>query len=109
MAKIIEKRKYKAMVNANCEVVIMHWEIGRYINSFVLDLKRAEYGRQIIATLSQQLAKKYGNSFELTNLRRMMRFAENFTDGKIVATLSPQLSWSHFKAFGCRGIEGWQI
>jgi predicted nuclease of restriction endonuclease-like (RecB) superfamily len=96
VAKIIEKRKHKAMINANCEVVVMHWEIGHYINSFVLGLKRAEYGKQIIATLSQQLTKKYGNSFEETNLRRMMRFAENFTDYKIVATLSPQLSWSHF-------------
>jgi len=31
----------------------------------------------------------------LTNIRRMLRFAEEFTDYEIVATLSPQLSWSH--------------
>ena len=48
-----------------------------------------------MATLSLQLQEKYGNSFELTNLRRMMRFADNFADYEIVATLSPQLSWSH--------------
>jgi predicted nuclease of restriction endonuclease-like (RecB) superfamily len=96
IAKIIENRKYKAITHTNQEVTMMFWEVGQHINSVVLDSKRAEYGKQIVATLSLQLVKKYGNSFELTNLRRMMRFAEQFPEKKIVATLSPQLSWSHF-------------
>jgi predicted nuclease of restriction endonuclease-like (RecB) superfamily len=96
VSKIIETRKRKAMSSANREVVLMYWEIGRYINSAILDSKRAEYGKQIVATLSPQLVKKYGNSFELTNIRRMMRFAEKFPDSSIVSTLSTQLGWSHF-------------
>jgi len=35
-------------------------------------------------------------NFEEKNLRRMMQFAEQFTDTKILVTLSRQLSWSHF-------------
>jgi len=75
---------------------LMYWEIGRYIGSVLLGGERAEYGKQVLATLSQELIKKYGNSFELRNLRRMIQFAEAFPDIKIVSTLSTQLSWSHF-------------
>ena len=68
----------------------------RYIGSVLLGGERAEYGKQILATLSQQLIKKYGNSFELRNLRRMVQFAELFPDIKIVSPLATQLSWTHF-------------
>jgi len=95
VSAIIENRKFRAVSYANCEVTLMFWEVGQHINSVILESKRAAYGKQIVATLSTQLQEKYGNSFELTNLRRMMRFAENFNDFEIVATLSPQLSWSH--------------
>jgi hypothetical protein len=46
--------------------------------------------------LSSQLMSKYGKTFDIHNLRRMMRFAERFSDFEIVTTLSSQLSWSHF-------------
>jgi hypothetical protein len=36
------------------------------------------------------------NIFERTNLTRMIKFAELFPDPEIVATLSQQMSWSHF-------------
>jgi len=95
VSEIIENRKRRAQIAANSEVTLMFWEVGQYVNSVILDEKRAAYGKQIVATLSLQLQEKYGKSFELTNLRRMMRFAEKFADYSIVATLSPQLSWSH--------------
>jgi len=96
VSAIIENRKYRANAYANSEVTIMFWEVGKYISSALLGGERAEYGKRVVATLSARLVKKYGNSFELTNLRRMMRFSERFSDLTIVATLSPQLSWSHF-------------
>jgi len=49
-----------------------------------------------VSTVSTQLKQVYGKSFEERNLRRMMQFSELFTDIEIVATLSGQLSWSHF-------------
>ena len=95
VSAIIENRKFRAVAYANSEVTLMFWEIGQYVNSVVLEAKRAAYGKQIVATLSLQLQEIYGSAFEQTNLRRMMRFAEKFVDYEIVATLSPQLSWSH--------------
>ena len=59
--------------------------------------ERAEYGKEILATLSQQLMQEYGNGFSYSALTRMARFFEAFPDRKIVATLSQTLSWSHFR------------
>ena len=56
MSEIIENRKSQAAIYANNEVTLMFWEIGRYVNSVILDSKRAAYGKQIVATLSQQLS-----------------------------------------------------
>ena len=96
ISKIIEKRKYRAGMYANREVTLMYWEIGRYIGSVLLGGERADYGKKIIATLSQQLVKQYGSGFELRSLRRMIQFAELFPDLKIVSPLATHLSWSHF-------------
>jgi len=94
ISKIIETRKNRAGAYANREVTLMYWEIGRYIGSVLLGGERAEYGRKILATLSQQLTRRFGKSFELRSLRRMIQFAEVFPDVKIVSTLSTHLSWS---------------
>jgi predicted nuclease of restriction endonuclease-like (RecB) superfamily len=96
ISKIIEKRKYQAGMYANREITLMYWEIGHHIRSAILDGERATYGKKIVVTLSQQLVVKYGQSFDIDNIRRMMRFSEKFSNFKIVAELAPQLSWSHF-------------
>jgi len=49
-----------------------------------------------VTELASQLQVKYGKTFDTHNLRRMMRFAENFDDLQIVTELASQLSWSHF-------------
>jgi hypothetical protein len=74
----------------------MYWEIGRYIGSVLLGGERAEYGKKILATLSQQLIRRYGSGFEYSKITRMIKFAGLFPDLKIVSTLSTHLSWSHF-------------
>ena len=95
VVQIIERRKYNLISVANNQIVLMFWEIGRYINSAVLGMERAEYGKRIVATLSQQLQQKYGSEYYLRNIRRMMQFATQFPDFEKVSTVSTQLSWSH--------------
>ena len=56
----------------------------------------ADYGKQIVSTLSTQLKSNYGRNFEERNLRRMLQFAKQFSEYEIVGTLSRQLTWSHF-------------
>ena len=94
---IIEKRKQTVCRQVNSGVVLTFWEVGKRINEEILKNERAEYGKQISATLSHQLQVLYGKSFERSNLTRMMKFAREFTDSKIVATLSQELAWGHIK------------
>ena len=95
VAQIIEKRKFNVISAANSQIVLMFWEIGKYINTAILGMERAEYGKKIVSTLSTQLQQKYGNEYYLRNIRRMMQFATQFPDFNIVSTLWTQLSWSH--------------
>jgi len=98
ISAMIEQSKRAIYSQANQETVLLFWKIGQRVNGEVLQNKRAGYGKQIVVTLSRQLKEKYGRSFEEKNLRRMIQFAEQFTDEEIVVTLSRQLSWSHFLA-----------
>jgi len=98
VSSIIENRKYRAQTQANQESILMFWEIGKYINSVLLGGERAGYGKQIVVTLAQQLQRRYGNSFEYSNVTRMIKFASRFPDAQIVVPLAQQLSWSHFIA-----------
>lgn len=50
----------------------------------------------MIGALAQRLTRAYGRGFSEKSLRRMVQFAEGFPDESIVATLSRQLTWSHF-------------
>ncbi len=94
---LIETARQNVAVAVNAGLTILYWQIGNRIRQDILKEKRAEYGKEILATLSQELTKEYGNGFSYTALTRMVRFAEIFPDSQIVATLSQQLRWSHFK------------
>lgn len=96
VSALIEQSRSMVAVQANSTLTLLFWKIGQRINENVLQNKRADYGKQIVVTLSRQLTEKYGRNFEEKNLRRMLQFAEQFQDDEIVATLSRQLSWSHF-------------
>ena len=93
---IIEKTKAQITVQANSSLTVMFWQIGKRINTEILQHNRAEYGKHIIVTLSRELVQRFGKNFEEKNLRRMIQFAEKFPDIENVVTLSRHLSWSHF-------------
>lgn len=95
---LIESARGQAAAYANAELTMLYWNIGKRIHTEILKEKRAGYGQEIVQTVSTQLEHEYGNGFAEKNLRRMVQFAECFTDEKIVVTLSRQLSWSHFVA-----------
>ena len=95
LSQLIEYSQNKITIQANSTLTLLFWQIGKGINDFVLNNKRAEYGKQILSTVSTHLTEKYGNNFELRNLRRMRQFAEQINDKEIVSTLSTQLNWSH--------------
>lgn len=93
---LIESARQNVARTANATLTMLYWHVGQRIRHEVLKNERAEYGEQIVSTLSTQLVAEYGRAFGVRSLRRMMQFAEVFPDEAIVATLSPELSWSHF-------------
>ena len=96
VSALIEQSRRAIYKQTNSVSVMLFWQIGKRINDDILENKRANYGKQIVSQVATRLAEKYGRSFELRNLRRMMQFAEQFTDFSIVSQLATQLSWSHF-------------
>jgi predicted nuclease of restriction endonuclease-like (RecB) superfamily len=96
LVQLIEQSKQQVFSAVNSSVTLLFWNVGNRINEEILKHKRAEYGKTIVPTLSAQLETMYGNNFTEKNVRRMLKFSEQFSDFEIVVTLSQQLSWSHF-------------
>jgi predicted nuclease of restriction endonuclease-like (RecB) superfamily len=92
---IILESKNRVIQSANSILTMMYWEIGNTINQEILKNSRAEYGKSIVATVSQQLQSEFGKGFEKSNLTRMIKFATMFEKEKVVS-LMRELSWSHF-------------
>lgn len=95
LRELIENTRKRVASVVSDETTQLYWNVGNAVNTFVLQGSRAEYGKQIVVSVSRQLAVEYGNSFEEKNLRRMMQFATEYQDFEIVVTLSRQLPWSH--------------
>ncbi|MDR2558510.1 MAG: PDDEXK nuclease domain-containing protein [Oscillospiraceae bacterium] len=93
---LIEQSRRTAYAQTKRITVYLFWQIGKHINADIIENKRADYGKQIVLQLATQLRDKYGRTFELRNIRRMMQFAEQFSDFEIVSAVTTQLSWTHF-------------
>lgn len=93
---LIEAAKIQVARTANTTLVMLYWGIGVRIRQELLRDKRAGYGEKIVSMLSTRLTREYGQGFSATGLFRMVKFGEKFPNQTIVATLSPQLGWSHF-------------
>lgn len=96
LSHLIEQSRHQMAMQANSTLTILFWQVGKRINDDILQNQRAEYGKQIVATVAIQLENLYGRNFAEKNVRRMMPFADVFSDMQIVVTLSRQLTWSHF-------------
>jgi len=96
VSALIEQSRRTIYAQASSAAVFLFWRIGQRINYDILENKRASYGKQIVSQLATQLTAKYGRSFEVRNLRRMMQFAEQFVDFEIVSRPATQLSWACF-------------
>ncbi|HLP75651.1 MAG TPA: DUF1016 N-terminal domain-containing protein [Candidatus Paceibacterota bacterium] len=81
----------------NSGLVTLYWHIGRRVHQDILKEKRAEYGAEIVATLSRQLESEFGRGFAEKNLRRVAQSVGIFLDKRIVPALRTQLGWTHFR------------
>ena len=94
---MVEQTREGVAQTVNAGITLLYWRIGKRIQTEVLGNERAEYGKEIVQTLSQQLTEEFGRGFSRRNLFNMIRFYEVFPDGRIVHSLSAQLGWTHFR------------
>jgi hypothetical protein len=49
--ELIEKSRQQVALSVNATMSFLYWQIGKRVNEEILHYKRAEYGKQIVATL----------------------------------------------------------
>lgn len=94
---IIEESKQFVAQTVNSTLTLLYWKIGKRINEDVLQNKRAEYGKQIVASLTRQLVEKYGRGWDEKTIRHCLRSAETFSEELIASAVQRQLGWTHLK------------
>jgi predicted nuclease of restriction endonuclease-like (RecB) superfamily len=119
VASILEQARSNVVIAVNTQMVSAYWLIGREI---VLELQggeeRAEYGKQLLENLSQQINARFGSGYSLPNLQNFRKlylvYKDRFqiqypagtelnpgltelTQPVEVPFFSPQLSWSHYR------------
>jgi predicted nuclease of restriction endonuclease-like (RecB) superfamily len=122
LRQLIAEARRRAAAVVNAGLTVLYWQVGRRVSQELLGGDRAAYGEALITQVAERLTGDYGRGFTRKNLWRMVQFAEAFPEAEIVATLSRQLSWSHFRellplrqpfqrefyAEMCR-VEGWSV
>ncbi|TQM21038.1 PDDEXK nuclease domain-containing protein [Chryseobacterium aquifrigidense] len=89
----IEVARQNAVKAVNTELVKANWEIGRHIVEYEQHgEERAEYGSNLLATLSKDLRQRYGKGFGRRNILDMRRFYLTYQKWQAVPA---KLSWTH--------------
>lgn len=95
--QLIEAARVRVAVAVNQELSGLYWQVGHRIHTDVLRGQRAEYGKQVLKSLSLQLSQVYGKGWSEQQLRHCLRAAETFSDEAIFSALRRELTWTHIK------------
>jgi len=78
----------------NNELLLAYWNIGKIIIEYEqAGSEKAEYGKQLLKTLSKELTKELGKGFSRSNLQNMRLLYLNYP---ICQSLSGKLSFTHY-------------
>ena len=95
---IVEQGLKTAYEGVNQVMVKTYWQVGRRIvEEEQRGEKRAEYGKQLITLLAEDLSKSYNKGFTARDLRSYRQFYLSFKDLEIWHSRVPNLSWTHFR------------
>ncbi|MCQ2312388.1 MAG: PDDEXK nuclease domain-containing protein [Paludibacteraceae bacterium] len=95
LRQLIETTKQQVLIYVNQQVSMQYYAVGKYIVENLHTDAYSDYGKQILATVSQTLQREYGSGYSYSALTRMVNVSKRFDKEKFV-TLSQTLSWSHF-------------
>jgi len=97
IATLIQESKQRVSISINAELTMLYWNIGKHIKTEILNNEKAEYGKEILLTLSQKLTKNFGTGWSVRQLQYCLRSADIFPDERIMHTLCAKLTWSHLR------------
>jgi hypothetical protein len=96
---LINNARQHVYQKINSELVLLYWNIGNAIKKETLKNKRAEYGKQIIESLSVQLTEEFGKGWSSQQLRHCLRSVETFPEKEILYALSREFNWTQIRTF----------
>ena len=92
---VIKSSRKKVRQHVNNVLLITYWQIGKIIIEDELKGNyRADYGKEVLKSLSEQLTSDFGKGFDIRNLQYMKQFYKNFP---IANALRSELSWTHYR------------
>ena len=68
---MIEQARGQVARIVNAGMTLLFWRVGKRIQMEILGNQRAEYGKEILATLSQELSREYSSGFSYSALTRI--------------------------------------
>jgi predicted nuclease of restriction endonuclease-like (RecB) superfamily len=78
---IIEQARRNIVHSVNYNIVLANWLIGRVIVEEIQSGKdRADYGTQLLETLSTQLSTHFGSGFSVANLKNFRQFYLTYSE-----------------------------
>jgi predicted nuclease of restriction endonuclease-like (RecB) superfamily len=78
---ILEEARGNVVRAVNTGMVTAYWLIGREIvEALQGGEERAEYGKQVVESLSKRLTERYGKGFSVTNLKYFRMFYQAYPD-----------------------------
>lgn len=92
---LVQQARLRTATLINAQITRLYWAIGKRIREEVLHQQRAQYGKQTIRQLSEQLTAEFGKGFSVANLTNAIELAHLYPDEATIQTLSEQFSWSH--------------
>ena len=84
----IRSAQHKAILNANKQMLILNWNIGKVIN------ENSTWGSKFLSKLSSEITNEFpaAKGFSVRNLKNMARFYREYPEIEIVQTLSAQIT-----------------
>ena len=87
----IRSAQHRAILNANKEMLILYWNIGKVIN------ENSTWGSKFLNKLSTEISSEFptAKGFSVRNLKNMSRFYREYPDIEIVQSVTAQITWTH--------------
>ena len=87
----IRSAQHKAILNANKEMIILYWNIGKVIN------ENSTWGSKFLNKLSSEITSEFPSTkgFSVRNLKNMARFYREYPEIEIVQSVTAQITWTH--------------